>query len=120
MQSGSNLMSDYKSNNKEQNDSSSRPEIGSMDIDLSNYNLIYLGYPIWWGQAPKIMYTFVESHDLNGKNILPFCTSGSSNIGTSATNLAKTTNQGNWEEGKRFSSSASKNGVSNWLNTLNI
>lgn len=106
--------------NREQNDSAARPEIGSDPIDLSSYDVIYLGYPIWWGQAPKILYTFVESYDLSGKTIVPFCTSASSSIGSSATNLAGSATDATWLTGKRFSSSSSKSEVSAWLSALNI
>ena len=106
---------------KEQNDDTARPEIGSENLDLSNYDLIFLGYPIWWGQAPKIMYTFLEKYeDLSDKTIIPFVTSGSSGIGSSATNLAKSAPTANWLEGRRFSSSSSKDEVSNWLDSLPI
>ena len=104
----------------EQNDSTCRPEIGSSVIDLTKYDVIYLGYPIWWGQAPKIMYTFVESYDLSNKTIIPFCTSGSSEIGSSATNLEKSTNNAKWLSGKRFDSSSSKNDVKEWIDTINL
>lgn len=104
----------------EQNDPTSRPEIGSDKIDLSNYDVIYLGYPIWWGQAPKIMYTFVESYNLSGKTIIPFCTSGSSEIGSSATNLEKSSKDAKWLSGKRFSSSASKNDVKEWIDKIDL
>lgn len=102
----------------EQNDDSSRPEIKN-EIDISNYDYIYLGYPIWWGQAPKIMYTFVEGHDLTDKTIIPFCTSGSSGIGTSATNLAKN-QKGVWLTGKRFSTNETKENIENWIKSLKI
>lgn len=72
---------DYRSDcraNKEQNDESARPEIKYTISDISQYDTIVLGYPIWWGQAPKILYTFLESYDLSNTTILPFCTSGSS------------------------------------------
>lgn len=104
---------------REQNDPNARPEIGSEDIDLSNYDVIYLGYPIWWGQAPKIMYTFVEKYDLSSKTIIPFCTSASSGIGSSATNLANSATNATWLSGKRFSSSSTKDEVKSWLDSLN-
>ena len=109
---------DYNSDcraNKEQNDESARPEIKYTISDISQYDTIVLGYPIWWGQAPKILYTFVESYDLSNKTILPFCTSGSSPIGSSATNLAKSAPNAKWLEGKRFSSSADKEEIGSWL-----
>lgn len=105
---------------REQNDPTARPEIGSETIDLSSYDVIYLGYPIWHGQAPKIMYTFVESYDLSGKTIVPFCTSASSGIGSSATNLAQSAPSANWLAGRRFSSSTAKSEVTAWISSINI
>lgn len=83
-------------------------------IDISGYDTIYLGYPIWWSQAPNIVYTFVESADFSGKTVYPFCTSGGSSIGTSATNLAKKTPGAVWKSGKRFGRNVSENEVKNW------
>ena len=101
--------------NREQNDPSSRPEIKNQIDDISKYDTIILGYPIWWGQAPKIMYTFIESYDFSNKTIIPFCTSGSSPIGSSATNLSKSATSASWLDGKRFSANASVNEISSWL-----
>lgn len=101
--------------NREQNDPSARPEIKVTISDISKYDNIILGYPIWWGQAPKILYTFIESYDFSNKKILPFCTSGSSPIGNSATNLAKSAPTATWLEGTRFSSSASRQEISSWI-----
>ncbi len=109
---------DYNSDcraNREQNDDNARPEIKYTIEDISQYDTIVLGYPIWWSQAPKIMYTFIESYDLSNKTILPFCTSGSSPIGSSATNLAKSAPNAKWLEGKRFSFSADKEEIGSWL-----
>jgi len=111
---------DYNSDcraNREQNDDKARPKIKNKIEDISKYDTIVLGYPIWWSEAPKIMYTFIESYDFKDKTILPFCTSGSSPIGSSATNLAKSASTANWLEGKRFSASASKEEIHNWLDT---
>ena len=87
---------------------------------MAQYDVIFLGYPIWHGQAPKIMYTFVESYDLSGKTIVPFCTSGSSGIGSSATNLAAASTGAEWRPGNRFSGSASQDTVTDWVNGLDI
>lgn len=109
---------DYNSDcraNREQNDSTARPTIRYTVGNIAQYDTIVLGYPIWWGQAPKILYTFIESYDFTGKIIIPFCTSGSSPIGTSATNLARSAPSANWVEGRRFSASASKEEVEGWL-----
>lgn len=109
---------DYNSDcraNREQNDNNARPEIKFTIDDIFQYDTIVLGYPIWWGQAPKIMYTFIESFDFTNKTILPFCTSGSSPIGSSATNLAKSAPTAKWLEGRRFAASTNKETIGNWL-----
>lgn len=109
---------DYNSDcraNREQNDNSARPQIKNKIKDMSKYDTIVLGYPIWWAQAPKIMYTFIESYDFTNKTILPFCTSGSSGIGNSATNLAKSAPKAKWLEGRRFAIGTNKETVNNWL-----
>ena len=72
---------------KEQRDDQARPALKALPEHMDQYQTILLGYPIWWGQAPKIIYTFLESVDLSGKTIIPFCTSVSSGIGSSDTNL---------------------------------
>ena len=109
---------DYNSDcraNREQNDETARPQIKNKIEDMSKYDTIVLGYPIWWAQAPKIMYTFIESYDFTNKTILPFCTSGSSPIGSSATNLAKSAPKANWLEGKRFAAGTNKETFNSWL-----
>ena len=100
---------------KEQNDTSVRPEISSEKISLDGYTTIYIGYPIWFGQEPRIMDTFVESYIFDGITLIPFCTSGSSGIGSSGKNLAANAGTGNWLEGKRFSGSASDEEIQNWI-----
>ena len=103
---------------KEQNDPAARPEMGGEPLDLAGYDTVYLGYPIWWGQAPKILYTFVESQNLAGKTVVPFCTSASSGVGQSAVNLAKSAPDARWLAGKRFAGTAGKNEVNEWLAAL--
>lgn len=106
---------------KEQNDPLARPEIAGSLPSLDNYEVVYLGYPIWWGQAPKIMYTFIEHYNLSGKTVVPFCTSASSGIGTSATNLQTSdTSQAVWLAGRRFSGNSPKSDVVNWLVGLGL
>ncbi len=99
---------------KEQNDPSARPEIAS-EIDLEGCKILYLGYPIWWGQAPRIMSTFVESKNFEGITVIPFCTSGSSDIGQSDDALAAQAGSGNWLQGKRFPANVSEKTLQNWL-----
>ncbi len=105
---------------KEQNDSSCRPEISGSVSNMSDYKTVFIGYPIWHGQAPRIISTFLESYDFSGKTIVPFCTSHSSGIGSSDTNLHDLVNGANWLSGKRFGGSASKNDISEWIKALNI
>ena len=81
---------------REQNDASARPEIGSEAVSLDGYTTIYIGYPIWWGEEPRIMDTFVESYSFDGITMIPFCTSSSSGIGRSGQNLADNAGSGTW------------------------
>lgn len=106
--------------NREQNDPNARPAITGRVENMEQYDVIFLGYPIWWGQAPKIMYTFVEAYDLSGKIIVPFCTSGSSGIGSSATNLAEVTIRATWLDGQRFSGGTSSDDVKSWVDGLDL
>ena len=101
----------------EQNDKSVRPEIGSEDIELEGYTTLYLGFPIWWGEEPRIMDTFVESYDLSGKTMIPFCTSGGSGIGSGGDNLKANAGSGNWLEGARLSSSSD---IEGWVNGYSL
>jgi len=103
---------------REQNDKSVRPEIAN-DISLEGVKTLYLGYPIWWGQAPRIMDTFAESHDFSGITVIPFCTSGSSDIGTSDDYLAGLAKTGNWLQGRRFSGSTTKETLESWIKEHN-
>lgn len=91
------------------NDSSSRPAVKALDV--SSYDTIIIAYPIWWYDAPKPVYTFVDQADLNGKTIVPICTSGGSGIGKSGSNLQKSCKKGNWKQGKLFNSRASEKEV---------
>jgi len=106
---------------KENADTSSRPSISGRVQNIGNYDIIFLGYPIWWGQAPKIVYTFMESYDYSGKTIVPFCTSGSSGTGSSAVNLQKLCSSNTvWLPGFRFAANASRSSVKTWLDELDL
>ena len=102
----------------EQDDPSVRPEISSETISLDGYSTVYIGYPIWWGEEPRIMDTFVESCDFDGITVIPFCTSGSSGIGRSGKNLADNAGSGNWLEGRRFDGGASEEEISSWISEI--
>ncbi len=100
---------------REQKDASARPAVAGKLPDLSGYGTIVIGYPIWYGQAPKIIYTFLESADTKGKAIIPFCTSGSSPIGTSAQDLHASAPGAEWNEGRRFAAGTAKEEIAVWL-----
>ncbi len=106
--------------NREQNDDSARPAVSGALPNLADYDTVFLGYPIWHGQAPKILYTFLERGEFGGKTIVPFCTSGSSGIGSSAANLRASASDANWLEGQRFGGGASRDTVEAWINGLNL
>lgn len=104
----------------EQRDHNARPEISGSVENIEDYDVIFLGYPIWNGQAPRIISTFLESYDLADKTIVPFCTSASSGIGSSATNLHDLASDANWFSGQRFSGNASQSTVASWVDGLNL
>ena len=99
---------------REQNDPDARPEIKE-EISLKGYTTLYLGYPIWWGQAPRILSTFAESHDFTGITVIPFCTSGSSDIGDSDDVLAGQAGSGSWQQGRRFPADVSEQELMDWI-----
>ena len=103
--------------NKEQNDSSARPKI-SNNINVDSYDIIYLGYPIWWGDVPKIILTFLDTHDLSGKTVIPFCTSHSTGISGSLSTLKNYNKNVNWVDGKRFGTS-SQSEINDWVQSIN-
>ena len=106
--------------NREQNDPSARPAIDGTVENMDSYDVIFLGYPIWWGEAPRIISTFLESYDLTGKTIVPFCTSGSSSIGSSTEHLAALAGSAAWLEGARFNPGASQEEVAAWVDGLGL
>ena len=105
---------------KEQNDKSARPEISSSKITLDGYKTIFIGYPIWFGQEPRILDTFVESYDFGTASVIPFCTSGSSGIGSSGKDLAKNAGSGSWLDGKRFGGGVTEDELKSWIGSLGL
>lgn len=108
----------YNDNNSrstiEMNDSSARPAISGTIGNFDQYDIVFLGYPIWWGEAPRILDTFVESYDFTDKTVVPFCTSASSGIGSSAEQLESLSGSGNWMTGQRFKGNESEGEVMEW------
>ena len=116
---------DYNDSNsrvsKEHEDSNSRPKISNKIENLDKYENIFIGYPIWWGEAPRIMSTFMESYDFSNKTIILFCTSASSDIGNSADALKKIcSDKAKWLDGERFSGNATNDEINQWIKTLKI
>ncbi len=103
---------------KEQNDKNVRPEIGSEDISLEGYTTIYLGFPIWWGEEPRILDTFVEKYSFDGITVIPFCTSGGSGIGRSGPNMEALAGTGTWLDGQRFDGNVSEAELESWIEGL--
>lgn len=107
--------------NKEHNDTSlqDKVELESTDVpDWDSYTTVFIGYPIWWGGAAWPVNQFVTSNDFSGKTVIPFCTSSSSDIGSSGTDLGKKAGTGDWQSGKRFSGGASDDEISDWVKSL--
>lgn len=106
---------------QEMNDSDSRPAINGQVEEMGQYEVVLLAYPIWHGQAPRIMSNFVENYDFADKTVIPFCTSGSSGIGTSADVLqALTESSAKWLPGQRFSGNKGEAEMKEWLDGLNL
>ena len=106
--------------NREQNDPAARPAIRGGVDNMGDYDAVFLGYPIWWGEAAWPLRTFVEANDFSGKVVVPFCTSASSGIGGSGEALAELAGAGDWREGSRFSGSAPTVDVADWVDGLGL
>ena len=115
------------------NDSGSRvsqehadPALQTVELEATtpdgwaDYDTVFVGYPIWWGQAGWPLNGFVTGNDFAGKRVILFCTSASSGLGSSAQNLAQLAGSGDWQEGMRFRSSASAEDVAQWLAGLSL
>ena len=100
--------------NQEMNDTSARPAIGSGVIDVSPYDIVFVGYPIWWGTMPRIINTFLDTYDLSGKTVLPFCTSGSSGITQSVSDFRAAEPGADVRDGLR-ASGANDSSIENWI-----
>lgn len=103
---------------KEMNDPDSRPKISGGVENMADYDIIFIGYPIWWGEAPRIVSTFVQSYDFSGKTVVTFSTSGSSPHNDSS--IKSLASDANWIDGKRFSGNASSSDVADWINGLGL
>ena len=100
----------------EMNDPSSRPEIEALRDNVADYDTIYVGFPIWWYVAPTIINTFLESYDLAGKTIIPFATSGGSDMGKTNEKLAPSCPGATLTDGKVFGMNATRQELADWAN----
>ena len=101
----------------EMNDPKARPALGGKRLDISDYDVVFIGYPIWWDQAPRLINTFIESHDLKGKTVIPFATSGGSTISSSAATLKRSYPEKEWKEGLLLNRADEKT-VRTWIERL--
>ena len=98
----------------EMNDRSSRPAIAERVNQMSDYDVVFIGFPIWWYREPSIIDTFMEAYDFSAKTVVPFATSGGSGLGDSAENMQTLAKGAKVEEGKRFGRNASASELKNW------
>lgn len=101
----------------EMNDPKSRPALKGKKENIADYDVVFIGYPIWWNLAPRIINTFIESHDLKCKTVIPFATSGGSTLSGSAAALKKAYPALNWKEG-RLLNRADEKTVRTWIDKL--
>lgn len=98
----------------EMKDEKSRPAIAGRVADMAQYDAVFVGFPIWWYQAPRIIETFLESYDFSGKTVIPFATSGGSGMGSTNKTLAPSCKGAKLLEGKVFKLSASADALRTW------
>lgn len=104
----------------EMNDPASRPPIANTGVNVADYDVIFVGFPIWWYVAPTIINTFLESYDFSGKTIVPFATSGSSGMGQTLKKLRPSCDMVTWKEGRVLSGKASKEELAVWLKSFDL
>ena len=110
-----NWMNKKSRSSVEMNDSAARPKITGMVENMDAYDTVIVGFPIWWGIAPRIIETFLESYDFSGKTIIPFCTSGGSGVGKSDIELHKNVSGDvNWKKGAQINRPDERK-IQNWL-----
>ena len=114
-----NWMNKNSRSSLEAKDHSARPEILGKVDNFEKYNIVFLGFPIWWYVAPKIINTFLESYDFSGKTIITFCTSGGSDMGNTLNELKPScSNTTKWIEGKRLHGNVREDELKDWINSL--
>lgn len=104
----------------EMNDPASRPAIAAEDLDISSYDVVFLGFPVWWYMAPTIINTFLETYDFSGKTVIPFATSGSSGIENCEKKLQQQYPSINWKSGKLLNVHPGQDVLDSWVKSLNV
>jgi len=105
----------------EMNNKSYRPVVANMDANIAAYDVVFVGFPIWWYVAPTIINTFLESYDFSGKTIVPFATSGSSGIGETVANLKESvSSSATIMEGRMLNGRQTKENLIAWVNSLGL
>lgn len=107
----------------EQNDENARPAISSKIDNLGDYNVIYVGYPIWWGDMPRILYTFFDTYDFSGKTIAPFCTSGGSGLSGTPGAIEELEPDADVLEGLQISGSSASDAeddIAEWISSIGL
>lgn len=104
----------------EMNDLSSRPEIAEKCENMGSYDVVFVGFPIWWYVEPRIIDTFLDSYDFSGKTVIPFATSGGSGLGKTAENFKKLLGENVIVKDGKMLTRASKNDVSGWVKSLGL
>ncbi|MGI5990401.1 MAG: flavodoxin [Lachnospiraceae bacterium] len=106
---------------REHEDESLQDEVELVTTTPDNwdsYDTVFVGYPIWWGNAAWPVNQFIQNNDFTGKTVIPFCTSASSGIGSSGTNLAEMAGTGDWQEGQRFAEHPDESDVTDWATSV--
>ena len=104
----------------EMNDPASRPAIVAGDLDISSYDVVFLGFPVWWYVAPTIINSFLETYNFSGKTVIPFATSGSSGIENCEKKLQQQYPSINWKSGKLLNGHPGQDVLDSWVKSLNV
>ncbi len=104
----------------EMNDLSSRPEIAEKCDNMTDYDTVFVGFPIWWYVEPRIIDTFLESYDFSGKTMIPFATSGGNGLGKTAENFKKLLGESATVKDGKMLTRASETDVSDWVKSLGL
>lgn len=104
----------------EMNDLTFRPRVSGQRDNMEEYDIIFVGFPIWWYIAPTIINTFLETYDFSGKTVIPFATSGGSGMGNTNENLSASCPNARILQGKVFKSDATASDFAAWVDSLNL